>query len=163
MGNCCAQLLHRLGHLRVGRRHLAPRDLLLQQAHRDQIVQHAAVDLIALLRRHRPPCASLDVLDGGLELGALDLLAVHLGDDGGQLCGHGLRRRRGVAGAGAGAGAAGAGAAAAGAVARVSTAEACADWEAAGFWQAVAAARSTARQTYCCFTGTSMEDGSAAS
>ena len=40
----------------------------LHELEGEQLVEHAAIDLVALLRRHRLARALLDVADGALEL-----------------------------------------------------------------------------------------------
>ena len=93
-GELLPHLLHRFVHLGVGGDHVTPCDLLLQQAHGDELFEHAAVHLISLVGRHGPSRPLLHASDRGLELGALDLVAVHFCDHRRQFGWHRLWRRR---------------------------------------------------------------------
>ena len=73
-----------------------PRTLasLAQQPEQDDAVEQAAIDRVALGRRHRAAGPRLGVLDGALELVAADRLAIDLGEHLRQHRRHRLRRFR---------------------------------------------------------------------
>ena len=60
----------------VGHRELARARLLREQVIGDQLIEHAAQHLVALVRRHRRTGARFHALHRVVELPALDLLAV---------------------------------------------------------------------------------------
>jgi len=88
-------LLHARGHFLVGRIDLARLGLLHEQLVADDLIEHAAEDLIPLLSRYRSAGAPFDRGDCPIEVGLRHRLAVHAREHVGQLRGHWLGSRRG--------------------------------------------------------------------
>ena len=93
-------LLHPRVNLRVGGRDLPRPALLHEQPVRDDLIEHAAQDLIALLGRHRSAVARFERRDRAIEFRLADVLAVDARDHVRDLRGNRLGRRRAERGSG---------------------------------------------------------------